>query len=67
GPNALALQFHPEVDARRFEQWLIGHAGELAHGGVDVAAFRSAVKQGGGALRSAGTSMLGHWLERLRW
>jgi GMP synthase (glutamine-hydrolysing) len=67
GPNALALQFHPEVDARRFEQWLIGHASELAHAGVDIAAFRSAVKQGGGALRSAGTSMLGHWLERLRW
>ena len=67
GPNVLAVQFHPELDARRFEQWLIGHAGELAEAGVDVAQFRATVRQGGDALRSAATSSLGHWLERLRW
>jgi len=67
GPNVLALQFHPEVDARRFEQWLIGHAGELSAAAIDVARLRAQVKQGGAALRSASTSMLGHWLERLRW
>ncbi len=67
GSNALALQFHPELDARRFEQWLIGHAGELAAAGVDVAAFRAQVRQGGAALRTAAVSLLGHWLERLRW
>jgi GMP synthase (glutamine-hydrolysing) len=67
GSNVLALQFHPEVDGRRFEQWLIGHAGELSAGGIDVARFRAQVKQGGAALRSASASMLGHWLERIRW
>ncbi|HKO91104.1 MAG TPA: glutamine amidotransferase [Polyangiaceae bacterium] len=67
GPNILALQFHPELEARRFEQWLIGHAGELAAAGVDVAQFRATVRRGGDALRSAATSLLGHWLEGLRW
>lgn len=30
GPRVLALQFHAEVDPRRLEPWLIGHACELA-------------------------------------
>jgi GMP synthase (glutamine-hydrolysing) len=63
GRNVLALQFHPEVDAHRFEQWLIGHAGELASSGVDVAKLRGDMKQAGSALHVAGVSMLGHWLE----
>jgi GMP synthase (glutamine-hydrolysing) len=67
GPNVLALQFHPELDARRFEQWLIGHTGELSALGMDVTQFRTQVKQAGAALRSAGSSMLAHWLERLHW
>jgi len=67
GSNVLALQFHPEVDARRFEQWLIGHAGELSAAGVDVATLRTGARQCGSALRAASASMLGHWLERLRW
>jgi GMP synthase (glutamine-hydrolysing) len=67
GSNVLAVQFHPELDIRRFEQWLIGHAGELAAAGVDVNRFRTAVKQDGGTLQSAAASWLMHWLERLRW
>ena len=67
GTNLLGLQFHPEVDARRFEQWLIGHAGELSLASIDIAVLRAAVKQGGEQLRVAGTSLLGYWLERLRW
>ncbi|MFL9923978.1 glutamine amidotransferase [Herbaspirillum lusitanum] len=31
GRNCLALQFHPEFDVGRVEQWLIGHAHEIAH------------------------------------
>lgn len=67
GPNVLALQFHPEVDAPRFEQWLIGHCAELSAAKIDIAELRSSVKQGGPALRVAGTSALGHWLESLVW
>jgi GMP synthase (glutamine-hydrolysing) len=67
GSNVLALQFHPELDVRRFEQWLIGHAGELAAAGVDVGQFRARVRQSGSALQGAAASSLLHWLERLRW
>lgn len=65
GDNVLALQFHPEVDGRRFEQWLIGHAGELAAAGSSVTDFRAQVRQGAAALRGAAGSMLAHWLERV--
>jgi GMP synthase (glutamine-hydrolysing) len=67
GANVLALQFHAELDPRRFEQWLIGHSAELGAVGVDVSQFRAQVKQAGSGLRTAGASVLGHWLERLRW
>jgi GMP synthase (glutamine-hydrolysing) len=63
GRNVLGLQFHPEVDSNRFEQWLIGHTGDLSAAGIDVAALRANMKQSGAALRVAGASMLGHWLE----
>jgi GMP synthase (glutamine-hydrolysing) len=63
GRNVLGLQFHPEVDAHRFEQWLIGHTGELAAAGVDVPKLRADMKHAGNALHVAGVSMLGHWLE----
>lgn len=63
GRNALGLQFHPEIDASRFEQWLIGHAGELSAARVDVVRLRSNVKQGGAALRLAGARLLTRWLE----
>lgn len=67
GPNVLALQFHPELDADRFEQWLIGHTVELGAASVDIPAFRALVKQGGQSLRSASNRALAHWLEQLRW
>jgi GMP synthase (glutamine-hydrolysing) len=63
GPNILALQFHPEVDPHRFEQWLIGHGAELAAAKVDVVELRASMKRAGSALHVAGVSMLGHWLE----
>lgn len=63
GRNALALQFHPEVEPYRFEQWLIGHAAELAASDVDVVKLRASMKHAGSALHVAGVSMLGHWLE----
>lgn len=63
GRNILGLQFHPEVDAHRFEQWLVGHSAELAAAHIDVVKLRASMKQAGAALHVAGVSMLGHWLE----
>jgi GMP synthase (glutamine-hydrolysing) len=41
GEHALGLQFHPEVEARNFERWLIGHACEIASvPGLSVAGLR---------------------------
>jgi len=42
GPNALALQFHVEVDPKRLENWFVGHACELSGAGISVPALRQA-------------------------
>jgi GMP synthase (glutamine-hydrolysing) len=42
GSYAMAWQFHLEVDARRIEQWLIGHCGELTQMGIDRQQLRAA-------------------------
>ena len=62
GANALALQFHPEAGDRGFERWLIGHAVELAHAGVDVVELRSRHRVHSRVLTSAGSVMLGGWI-----
>ncbi|MEX0914198.1 MAG: glutamine amidotransferase [Demequina sp.] len=35
------VQFHPEVDGREVEQWLIGHVDELDAHGIDVPTLRA--------------------------
>lgn len=67
GPNVLAVQFHPEVDApQEIERWLIGHAVELEQSGVDVNQLRRRAHQHGRALHRAGQAMLREWLSNLR-
>ena len=65
GPNVLGLQCHPEADARRFERWLIGHAGELASVGIDVRVLREQARALGPALERAAQDMLTGWLNGL--
>lgn len=65
GPNVLGLQCHPEADARRFERWLIGHAGELASAGIDVRALREQARALGPSLERAAQVMLNGWLSGL--
>lgn len=65
GPNVLGLQCHPEADARRFERWLIGHAGELASAGIDVRVLREQARALGPALERAAQGMLTGWLDGL--
>lgn len=62
-PAALALQFHLEADPRRIEQWLIGHAGELAQAGVDIPALRDDAARHGLGLRAALQRVLDTWLD----
>jgi GMP synthase (glutamine-hydrolysing) len=63
GPNVLALQFHLEADHTRLEQWLIGHAHELAANRIDVAALRADARRHGPALERIGRSVLAAFLE----
>ena len=64
-PAALALQFHLEADPRRIEQWLVGHAAELAQAGVDVPALRADAARHGAGLAAALERVVGAWLECL--
>jgi GMP synthase (glutamine-hydrolysing) len=66
GPNLLALQFHPEVDERNIERWLIGHACELAGAGIDPAALRARSREAAPALRPAGDALIAEWLQSVR-
>lgn len=65
GPNLLGLQFHAEVDGGALEAWLVGHAAELAHAGVDVPGLRRAGQVCGPGAASAGRLMLTDWLAGL--
>ena len=40
GTHVLGLQFHLEASAAAIESWLVGHAFELAHAGVDIRSLR---------------------------
>lgn len=63
GDNVLALQFHPEVDARNIEQWLIGHACEIsAADGVSVPMLRHDTARFGAGLQIEGRKCLAEWL-----
>jgi GMP synthase (glutamine-hydrolysing) len=64
GENVLALQFHAELDSRRFEQWLIAYGGELDNMGI--AQLRAEVEAAGQGLCAAGQRLLSHWLDGLR-
>ncbi|MBI1182291.1 MAG: glutamine amidotransferase [Alphaproteobacteria bacterium] len=63
GPQILALQFHPEADPRRIEQWLIGHAAELTASGIDVVGLRSKTAAVRAAVEAAAPVLLNRWLD----
>jgi GMP synthase (glutamine-hydrolysing) len=61
---ALGLQFHPEVDPERFEQWLIGHIDELEHSGIDPVELRAAMSHEAEGLRAALKRLMTRWLDQ---
>jgi GMP synthase (glutamine-hydrolysing) len=62
--RALALQFHPEVDPARIEQWLIGHGDELTAAAIKPQALREAAKQQGPGLAEALGRFMQRWLDQ---
>lgn len=65
GRHALGLQFHAEFARHALEEWLAGHAVELARAGVDLAALRRDTARHGRALEQAGQALLRDWLAGL--
>lgn len=59
---ALALQFHLESDPVRLEQWLIGHAGELAQARVPLDELRRDAATHGAGLRAALGEVVDRWM-----
>jgi GMP synthase (glutamine-hydrolysing) len=65
GPRLLALQFHPEHDARDFEHWILGEDRALARLGLTVPRLREAGRAHGPAAGRAGAALLADWLRGL--
>ena len=62
--KALGLQFHPEVDPARFEQWLIGHIDELEQASITPNELRAAMASEAEGLRAALTRLMQRWLDQ---
>lgn len=63
GHRILAVQFHPEVDHRRIEQWLIGHSGELSGHGLSPDPIRRDAQTYGPDLEHRSAEVLSLWLQ----
>ncbi len=63
GPAVLGLQFHAEADPTRIEQWLIGHASELAAANVDVPGLRARTRALRGQVEDAAAALLNRWMD----
>lgn len=59
----LALQFHLEADHRTIGRWLIGHAHELHHNGIDPRIIREDARAYGPKLEKAARSTIAAWLD----
>jgi GMP synthase (glutamine-hydrolysing) len=64
-PWQLALQFHLEVDAARFERWLIGHTAELSKAGLDPNVLRTQARSQGAITAQAGRVVFSSWLQSI--
>ncbi|WP_433884908.1 glutamine amidotransferase [Pseudomonas vranovensis] len=65
GSNVLALQFHLEADPGRVEQWLVGHAAELAAQGIQPGAMRQEALKVSSQLEQVCQSFIQGWVRHL--
>lgn len=65
GAHTLGLQFHLEAEHTRIEQWLVGHAHELAAAGIDPATVRADAAAHGPRLAAAAARVFEQWLDEL--
>jgi len=65
GRNVLGLQFHLEADVKKIEQWLVGHAIELAHAGINPCPLRAEAAALGERLTLAARTVFSTWLNQL--
>ncbi|GAP64911.1 glutamine amidotransferase [Mizugakiibacter sediminis] len=63
GTQVLGVQFHMEAHGAELERWLIGHAVELAHAGIDLEALRADTRRHDAALTAASAQVLDQWLD----
>ena len=65
GPNIIGFQFHPEAPTKGFENWLIGHAAELAAAGADIHELRADAEKYGAELERKARRVATDWLAQL--
>ncbi len=65
GSNIIAFQFHPEASSRGYENWLIGHAAELAAAGLDIRELRADAEKYGAELERKAQRVVTDWLAQL--
>lgn len=66
GAHCLGLQFHPEFDAVRREQWLIGHCVEIAAApGVTLAGLRAGTARHAAQAQAAADQFFASWIGSL--
>lgn len=67
GRNALALQFHVEVVAKKFERWLISRAPEIAAApGLSITRLRADTARFARFAAAQGQRCLAEWLDQLQ-
>ena len=65
GTNVVGFQFHPELPARGFEKWLVGHAAELVAASIDVSRLRVDAERYGAELERKAHRVAAEWLQQL--
>jgi GMP synthase (glutamine-hydrolysing) len=62
GKHTLALQFHPEVNAKGLESWYVGNTGELRELKLKPAEMRRSAAAHAATMEAQAASLLKEWL-----